>query len=94
MRFKNASVWKNAFKHSYIQWNVGTACVSECGLKMLASRGLRVGPSKSLPVTPLPFPFDNVAQEIPELLPPLPRLALCCRCLSHALFDKQPLGQR
>ena len=29
-----------------IQWNVGTACVSECVLKTLACRGLRVGPSK------------------------------------------------
>ena len=34
-----------------IQWNAGTACVSECVLKTLARRGLRVGPSKfcSLP---------------------------------------------
>ena len=29
-----------------IQWNAGTACVSECVLKKLACRGLRVGPSK------------------------------------------------
>ena len=29
-----------------IQWNVGSACVSECVLKTLACRGLRVGPSK------------------------------------------------
>ena len=29
-----------------IQWNVGPACVSECVLKTLACRGLRVGPSK------------------------------------------------
>ena len=29
-----------------IQWNAGTACVSECLLKTLACRGLRVGPSK------------------------------------------------
>ena len=29
-----------------IQWNAGTACVSECVLKTLACRGLRVGPSK------------------------------------------------
>ena len=29
-----------------IQWNAGTACVSECVVKMLACRGLRVGPSK------------------------------------------------
>ena len=29
-----------------IQWNAGTACVSECVLKALACRGLRVGPSK------------------------------------------------
>ena len=25
-----------------IQWNAGTACVSECVLKLLAGRGLRV----------------------------------------------------
>ena len=31
-----------------IQWNAGTACVSERGLKTLACRGLRVGPSKML----------------------------------------------
>ena len=30
----------------HMQWNAGTACVSECVLKMLACRGLRVGPSK------------------------------------------------
>ena len=29
-----------------IQWNAGTACVSECVLKTLACRGLHVGPSK------------------------------------------------
>ena len=29
-----------------VQWNAGTACVSECVLKTLACRGLRVGPSK------------------------------------------------
>ena len=28
-----------------IQWNAGTACVSECVLKTLACRGLRIGPS-------------------------------------------------
>ena len=32
-----------------IQWNAGTACVSECVLKTLACRGLRVGPSKVHP---------------------------------------------
>ena len=31
-----------------MQWNAGTACVSECMLKTLACRGLRVGPSKVL----------------------------------------------
>ena len=30
-----------------IQWNAGTASVSECVLKTLACRGLRVGPSKA-----------------------------------------------
>ena len=33
-----------------IQWNAGTACVSECVLKTLACRGLRVGPSKDAPI--------------------------------------------
>ena len=49
VRFKSARVEKskNAFRHNYrIQWNVGTACVSDCVLKTLASRGVRVGPSK------------------------------------------------
>ena len=32
--------------NSRVQWNAGTACVSECVLKTLACRGLRVGPSK------------------------------------------------
>ena len=43
------------FGGSYIQWHAGTACVSECVLKMLACRGLRVGPSEersSLHLTP------------------------------------------
>ena len=30
-----------------MQWNAGTACVSECVLKTLPCRGLRVGPSKA-----------------------------------------------
>ena len=30
-----------------IQWNAGTACVSECVLKTLACRGVRVGPSEA-----------------------------------------------
>ena len=30
-----------------IQWNAGSTCVSECVLKTLACRGLRVGPSKT-----------------------------------------------
>ena len=30
-----------------IQWNAGTACMSECVLKTLVCRGLRVGPSLS-----------------------------------------------
>ena len=29
-----------------VQWNAGTACMSECALKTLACRGLRVDPSK------------------------------------------------
>ena len=44
MRFKTPACQKNALKHC-IQWNVGTACVSECALKTPACRGLRVGPS-------------------------------------------------
>ena len=44
--FKNASVSKKMPLNIRIQWNAGTACVSECVLKTLACRGLRVGPSK------------------------------------------------
>ena len=47
VRFKNARVEKTSF-NIRIQWNAGTACVSECVLKTLACRGLRVGPSKCL----------------------------------------------
>ena len=46
VRFKNASVSKKTPLNIRIQWNAGTACVSECALKTLACRGLRVGPSK------------------------------------------------
>ena len=45
VRFKNARVEKVPL-NIRIQWNAGTACVSECVLKTLACRGLRVGPSK------------------------------------------------
>ena len=44
-RFKNAHVEKMPL-NIRIQWNAGTASVPECGLKTLACRGLRVGPSK------------------------------------------------
>ena len=46
VRFKNASVFKKTHFYIRIQWHAGTACVSECVLKTLACRGLRVGPSK------------------------------------------------
>ena len=36
-----------------IQWNAGTACVSECVPKTLACRGLRVGPSKPVISSPI-----------------------------------------
>ena len=45
VRFKNARVEKVRL-NIRTQWNVGTACVSECVLKTLACRGWRVGPSK------------------------------------------------
>ena len=45
VRFNNARVEKMPL-NIRIQWNAGTACVSECVLKTLACRGLRVGPSK------------------------------------------------
>ena len=45
VRFKNARVKKLPL-NIRIQWNAGTACVSERVLKTLACRGLRVGPSK------------------------------------------------
>ena len=36
VRFKKRlACRKNAFKHSFLQWNAGTACVSECVLKTL-----------------------------------------------------------
>ena len=41
VRFKNARVEKVPL-NIRIQWNAGTACVSECVLKTLACRGLRV----------------------------------------------------
>ena len=46
VRFKNARVEKLPL-NIRIQWNAGTACVSECVLKTLACWGSRVGPSKS-----------------------------------------------
>ena len=48
-----------------IQWNAGTACVSECVLKTLACRGLRVGPSKVAELqgsTPAPLHRCTVAR--------------------------------
>ena len=45
VRLKNARVEKMLL-NIRIQWHAGTACVSECVLKTLACRGLRVGPSK------------------------------------------------
>ena len=45
VRFKNARVEKMPL-NIRMQWNAGTACVSECVLKTLACRGLRVGRSK------------------------------------------------
>ena len=45
---------KNAFKHNRIQSNAGTACTSECVLKTLACRGLRVGPSEAVTVMAVP----------------------------------------
>ena len=47
VRFKNARVEK-ILLNIRIQWNGGTACVSEYVLKTLACRGLRVGPSKGM----------------------------------------------
>ena len=44
--FNNARVEKMPL-NIRIQWNAGTACVSECVLKTLACRGLCVGPSKA-----------------------------------------------
>ena len=47
VRFKHARV-ETMLLNICIQWNSGTACVSEYVLKTLACRGLRVGPSKVL----------------------------------------------
>ena len=46
VRVKNASVSKKLPLNICRQWNAGTPFVSECVLKTLACRGLRVGPSK------------------------------------------------
>ena len=49
VRFKSAHVEKKKKPLNIrTQWNAGTACVSECVLKTLACRGLRVGPSKDI----------------------------------------------
>ena len=45
MRFSTARVEKMPL-NIRIQWNAGTVRVSECVLKTLTCRGLRVGPSK------------------------------------------------
>ena len=45
VRLKNACVEKMPL-NIRIQWNARTTCVSECVLKTLSCRGLRVGPSK------------------------------------------------
>ena len=45
VRLKNARFEKMPL-NIRILWNAGTDCVSECVLKTLACRGLRVGPSK------------------------------------------------
>ena len=45
LRFQNARVKKMSL-NIRMQWNAGTACVSECVLKTLACRGLRVGKSE------------------------------------------------
>ena len=45
VRFKNESASKKCFLNNCIQWNAGTACVSECVPKTLACWGLRVDPS-------------------------------------------------
>ena len=61
VRFKNACVEK-ILLNIRIQWNAGTACVSECVLKTLAYRGLRVGPSK--------YQKNPRAPKIKSALPP------------------------
>ena len=60
VRFQIARVEKMPL-NIRIQWNAGNACVSECVLKTLACRGLRVGPSKLLSLLPhYPFPHRFV----------------------------------
>ena len=57
VHFNNARVEKmplniriqwNAGTACVSEWNAGTACVSECVLKTLTCRGFRVGPSKGV----------------------------------------------
>ena len=61
VRFKSARVEKMPL-NIRIRWNAGTACVSECVLKTLACRGLRVGRSKIVRKSPSPkkFVFDCI----------------------------------
>ena len=70
-----------------MQWNAGTACVSECVLKMLACRGLRVGPSKY----PLRVYLKLVADFFPAILGALRRR--CLRDPVDALLIIQDFNQ-
>ena len=80
VHFKNARVEKMPL-NIRIKWNVGTACVSECVLKTLACRGLRVGVCVSAPlsfVSALHRVFQDVGpapsaawRDLPSLPPPL-----------------------
>ena len=59
VRFKNARVEKVPL-NICIEWNAGTACVSECVLKTLACRGLRVSPSS----VSLKFPSEGEVKQL------------------------------
>ena len=68
-----------------IQWNAGTACVSECVLKTLACRGLRVGPSKPKSLKGLPGP---PGPECPKKCWKSPRTLISQRALRDILMPR------
>ena len=65
VHFKNARVEKMPL-NICIQWSAGTACVSECVLKTLACRGLRVDPSSKAPTRNVPERVRDTIMTFPK----------------------------